>query len=269
LETIVRKDRFPVWRESLACLCEAEILRGDDPDDFFGEVQSVLFGSIMLNQVSAQAHVANRTSAAIARDGVDHFLLLVHDEGEAEFYSGNKRSRLNKGDCVLLDFSQEGGSVSSAYSNRSILIAREQLAPLLQNPDDCNVKTLPAAHLMNVILREHLASLSGQSHVMDMQQAQQLVPASMGLIAACLNGVPHESEAGQDGVKLALMTRARRVIETHLRNPELSPELLLGYLKISRSKLYELFAAFGGVSRYIRDSRMKAVLRAMLDPRNS
>ncbi|WP_037037777.1 helix-turn-helix domain-containing protein [Pseudovibrio sp. JE062] len=269
LESIRQKDRFAVWRESLACLCEAELHSGDDQLDFFGEVKSVLFGSIMLSQVTAQAHIANRTNAAMAKDGVDHYLLMVHDEGEAEFYAGDRSVTLGKGDTIFLDFSQEGGSFSRSYSNRSILIAREQLAPLLQGPDDCNLKTLPAAHPLNQILREHISSISGQSNKLDMQQAQQVVPATMGLIAACLNGVPHDSEAGRDGVNLALMTRARRIIEANLTNPNLSPDLLTGAVNVSRSKLYELFLPYGGVSKYIRDRRMKAVLRALMDPRNT
>lgn len=269
LNSIRRKDRFAFWRESLACLCEAEIHRGEDQLDFFGEIQSVLFDSLMLSQVTAQAHIANRTNAAMARDGVDHYLLMVHDEGDAEFYAGQKSVNLNKGDCIFLDFSQEGGSISGSYSNRSILIAREQLAPLLHSPDDSNLKTLPAAHPLNVILREHLSSVSAQTSKLNMQQAQQLVPATMGLIAACLNGMPHESEAGQEGVNLALMTRARRIIEANLTNPNLSPDYLGGAINVSRSKLYELFLSFGGVSKYIRDRRMKAVLRALLDPRNA
>ena len=62
-----------------------------------------------------------------------------------------------------------------------------------------------------------------------------------------------------------LMARARRYIQNNLGSADLTPEALSRELAISRTRLYELFQASGGVLNYIRRQRLLAARSALAD----
>lgn len=66
--------------------------------------------------------------------------------------------------------------------------------------------------------------------------------------------------------QIGLMNKARRFIRNNLVSPDLTPEALSRELAISRTRLYELFQASGGVLNYIRRRRLLAAHAAIADP---
>ena len=66
--------------------------------------------------------------------------------------------------------------------------------------------------------------------------------------------------------QIGLMNKARRFIRNNLASSDLTPEALSRELAISRTRLYELFQASGGVLNYIRRRRLLAAHAAIADP---
>lgn len=65
---------------------------------------------------------------------------------------------------------------------------------------------------------------------------------------------------------IGLMNKARSFIRNNLASSDLTPEALSRELAISRTRLYELFQASGGVLNYIRRRRLLAAHAAIADP---
>jgi AraC-like DNA-binding protein len=62
------------------------------------------------------------------------------------------------------------------------------------------------------------------------------------------------------------MTRARRFIISNILSPDLTVDALCRELGTSRTRLYELFEAHGGVATYIRRRRLLAAHAMLTDP---
>jgi AraC-like DNA-binding protein len=69
-------------------------------------------------------------------------------------------------------------------------------------------------------------------------------------------------------IDLGCMERVRQAVRRHLRTPTLRPRTLARLIGMSRSNLYRLFEAGGGVARYIQNQRLMEV-RAILADRNN
>ncbi|SFK25534.1 AraC-type DNA-binding protein [Pseudovibrio ascidiaceicola] len=268
LNVVEQHERFDLWRESLGCLYEVEASCKQSRQTFFGDIKSVLLENVILSDAKAQSHLANRSSAAMARDGLDHYLLLIKKSGSGEFWSNKTRHQSKPGDCIFVDLSQEAFSTQTAYSNFTMLIPRSKLDPLVKDAADLHNSILHAADPLVTLLKEHICLLAKQSLSMSYEQAQAIIPASIGLLAACLQSNERHSDQEQSGIKIALLGRARRIIEANLNNPNLTPAYLCKSLGITRANLYVLFEPLGGVSSYIRQYRLRAVARAILSSTN-
>lgn len=77
-----------------------------------------------------------------------------------------------------------------------------------------------------------------------------------------------KSRPDDDATQSGLMTRARQFIRDNLLSEHLTPETLSRELALSRTRLYELFQASGGVLNYIRKKRLLAAHAALSDPAN-
>jgi AraC-like DNA-binding protein len=64
----------------------------------------------------------------------------------------------------------------------------------------------------------------------------------------------------------ALLERARRFVQARLFDPDLGVAALLAELSVSRSRLYRLFEASGGVTNYIRHRRLLHAYAVLADP---
>lgn len=87
------------------------------------------------------------------------------------------------------------------------------------------------------------------------------------LVAASLS-TPVQ-EVMQQQANTGLMVRVRRYIHSNLHSPDLTPDALARELGISRTRLYQLFAASGGVLQYVRNRRLAAAHAALSDPANT
>ena len=99
--------------------------------------------------------------------------------------------------------------------------------------------------------------------------ARQQVGASItGLVIACLQNKQPLSNHTEKSVSRAGLTLIRDYIEDNLNLPDLGPNHLIKQFALSRSKLYTMFAPFGGISSYIRERRCNRALMLLTSPAN-
>jgi AraC-like DNA-binding protein len=66
-------------------------------------------------------------------------------------------------------------------------------------------------------------------------------------------------------VEFAAINAIKDQIEANLGNRDLSPDTLAAMMGLSRSRLYRLFEPIGGVSKYIRQRRLRRSLQDLFD----
>lgn len=258
LETEPRAQRFEIWRDSISCIftveAEAELRR----DSFDASIDAYMLGSLFLARTSSLQQHWHRSEREIARDGMDHYMLQVFEDGVMNKTSGE--GAVQGATLVVMDLSRQVQSHTTTFTNLSLAIPRAQLEPLLVAPDDQHLRILSGTAPAVQILITHIQSLASVASGLQMSLAVNMEPHTLGLVAACLNaGAGHDLERASERDPRGAKMVARAVIEEKLSNPHLTPENVARLAGVSRSKLYALFADQGGVAAYIRDQRVRRV----------
>lgn len=267
LDGVHAKERYDIWRESISCIFEVESDRmaRNDPE-FSAQVDANMFGPLMLARTQTQQQSWRRTPSIMARDGMDHYMIQLFEHGRLQWETGSGLQHLPAGGLVVFDLAREADVRINDFSNLSLIVPRDMLDSVLKPQCDQHLRVLTKDEPMVTLLRDHMASLKALSGRMNMRQGIEVAPATVGLVAACLNtAVDQENPHQNAGVAMAQLTVIRRFIEANLSNPELSAEWIAKHVGASRSKLYKLFDAFDGVGTYIRDRRLRRALLALTD----
>lgn len=258
LQSVPEAQRFEMWRDSISCIftveAEAELRNGC----FDASIDAYMLGSLFLARTTSLQQHWQRGQREIAGDGMDHYMLQVFEDGVMNKLCSE--GEVKGATLVVMDLSREVLSHTTSFTNLSLAVPRTLLEPLLQAPDDQHLRILSGAVPVVGILISHIRSLAGAAPELQMSLARTMEPHTLGLVATCLNaaagqGVEQASERDPRG---ALMV-ARSVIEQHLGDPGLTPDQVARLSGVSRSKLYALFAAQGGVAAYVRERRIKRV----------
>lgn len=260
------RQRFEEWRESISCVFEVEAATDVRHENFQASVDGHLLDSVMLAQTSSRQQSWHRSSQRIAADGMDHYMIQLFSGGNMATDQGVTGGVLPQGGLVVFDLSREAKSVTNDFTNVSLILPREMVAPFLQTPDDQHLRYLSPQEPLVRLLYNQIATLRSIAPDMTTAQASEVVPHVAGLVSACLNGTLNGSPSSVGDVPLATITCVKQIIECRLGDPQLSPADIAKLAGVSRSKLYQIFESYGGVARYVRARRLRAVARRLADP---
>lgn len=114
------------------------------------------------------------------------------------------------------------------------------------------------------MLKDHIQSLHRQANYLDLATAESLTPATINLVAGCLNSSIEDLPLTHELDAMTEVRRVRHYIATNLSDPDLSPAIICSALGISRSRLYRIFSPYGGIAAYIRESRLHTAFQALI-----
>lgn len=265
VDSVDDKEKYDIWRESIACIFDVDADKDTRVNNFSCQVDANMFGSVMLATTQTMKQTWDRSSQTIARDGMDHYMIQLYDQGGMQFDCGTGMVDFPENGLVVFDLARKLKCETNNFSNMSLIVPREMMEGMIRSPDDQHSRVLTGVEPMVALLRDHMLSLKRLSSQMTARQAVEVAPATVGLAMACLNASISENPNEQKGVSLALLTVAKRLIEDKLSSSDLTPEFIALQLGVSRSKLYRLFDLYGGVAKYIGERRLR---RALLDLAN-
>jgi AraC-like DNA-binding protein len=229
-------------------------------------VDSYCFSKDMILGSAVHPGIINDRSAyRIGRDGRGHYMLIFVLSGEPMI---DRRQAspdyMTPGDIFVCDLNQPQMLVSGRCRTLTYGITRERLAPLLKAPDAHNMRVLrgennPLARL----LLTHTLSLHENGPDFTPIEAETLTQPTLDLIAALLNGAPHE--ATHDGVAAVLFDEIRRHIDQRLFAADLSAQRIAEHFGMSVRKLFYLFEAMGGVAAYVQERRLHRARIVLMD----
>lgn len=260
VDALPEQQRYTEWKESIACIFQVDAERSVRHQEFNATVDSHLLDGLFLGETSTRAQKWERSALDIASDGMDHFMIQLFSEGSMSFEEKGLTHELPNGGLVLFDLAKEAKTDTGDFTNLSIIVRRDLIEPFLHRSEDKAVRFLSPKEPMVELLYNHMKTLKSVAPRMSHQQAQDLVPHTVGLAVACLNGTIDGSPTSAQGVPLVQISATKRIIEEELHNPNLTPEEIARKAGLSRTKLYEIFEPFGGVANYIRERRLRRVL---------
>lgn len=116
------------------------------------------------------------------------------------------------------------------------------------------------------LLAGFMRQLAGQSRQFSDNQARSLATAVRALLEACIAPSGQSLAAIAPSPSSSMVERARQIVQRHMGSPDFGPPQLGRLLAMSRSKLYRLLDADGGVAHFINRERLLQARRDLTAP---
>ncbi|RCK41445.1 hypothetical protein TH25_23760 [Thalassospira profundimaris] len=263
---IEERLRYDVWRESISCVFDVDAPRENrDPRRFNVTINALRVGDLMLSDMRSVAQFWQRRAVEIARDGLDHFMFQLFLEGSAAWEDRYGQHTARAGDILVFDLAREMQSVTTDLRHLTLIIPRHHIVPLLNHPDQHNMRILPASMPIVQMLAEYIMLLNRNLPLIDKVDGNDLMPAVTAMVASCLNSFgPVGRNAGASTNDDLVNFRIRSFIRQNLGNPDLDVNRICDACGISRSALYRLFQEEGGVRHFLREQRLDKAMRDLL-----
>lgn len=205
-----------------------------------------------------------RTATMARADGVDWLTVNVRFAGGARGDSDCGDFSVGWGGTVLVDLGQPGSHFSER-SDTALLMIPRVLAESVLGP----VRGLHGAAISpagSAMLRTYLGQLRQSLHDIPASQGPRMAGVLLDLLAVSLAMEGRPVATTGDGRDAAVRLRAVAAIDARLGSAKLGTALLVRELGVSRSTLYRLFSAEGGVNAYIRKRRLERVHQLLGQP---
>jgi len=213
----------------------------------------------------------DRTSAHVARSGIDHYQVVMYLDGETEFAAGRRVAPLRRGDVVLIDVAQPNRTLmaagrSGAVHVMSLVLPRLLLAPLLGAPDSVSASLLSRESPAGRLVGQRLLSLRHEGAQLGDSDAATAVAGVAGLVAEAVGSARDAELAVVRASRSALLATIKSHIEKDLLSEAVTVPALCRRFGLSRATLYRLFEPEGGLAHYIQERRLHRAFTRLISP---
>lgn len=245
------RSRIGIWRETAASVWQISSITDAS---FFAKVDAYHAGELMFGSVTTCAQKTERTSALIAGDSLDYYMMQFYVSGSRVARSRRGEQVFANGDMLMVDMTHAIETESTAYTSFDLVLPRRVLEPLLIDPDALAGQRLAGEHPLTALFRSHLMALYQNAPNMSAAQAAAMQGPTLALAAAALNGNIDPEMASS--VRVAAWLPVRRYIEDHLKDLRLTVEQTAREFGVSRATIYRMMSRYGGFVNYLRQRRL-------------
>ncbi len=239
-------------------------------DDFRCRAMAWHLGKVMLGSFSATAMTFERSSRLVAISGIDHVLVQLYLEGSFVGEAGGRTIRVEPGDICFFDMTSTLSTRATAFHNLSVMVPRSYFEAALVDVAALHGRVLPGAMPTTQVVADFLLALESRIPKLSLHDASEAASATVSLVAALVRQGQACDGAKPTG-RSSPFRSASLYIERHLTEVGLTPDAVARACNMSRASLYRLFEPLGGVSQYIRRSRLirAAVALSSIDAKGS
>ena len=253
-------DAWLVWFDRVF-----DVLPHDPPRSGF-QARSLNWqiGRCMLSLIWAPAIRVERNITHVRRDPLDHWVITSSRQATSLISTGDKTLSVPPRTPFVLSLRDELTSERLEDARLQLYMSRDKFADLAPALDRaCGTALGPP---LGSLLHDYLSLLERILPYVAPSELERLSDAIGAMVAACL--APEQDRADSAGPQIDLIwrERIRQAVRRYLRLPQLGPRFLCQRLSISRSKLYRLMDAEGGVAYYIQHQRLLEAYALLSDP---
>ena len=261
-EVILSPDQsgtaFTTFRNQLSPLFIVEMPNGSDVCEFGLRTVQWQLPSVVIHQVWGSAVTLRRSRDLIRRSPVNDVIFYLLEKGRVQSKCEGRDLDMSPGDLALLDYTRPLESTASDYAHVSLALSRDVLPASLRNLH--GVK-LAADHPSTALLVAHVRALVTAIPHLKIAVAEAAITAFLTIAATAFDA----ARSDQALTDANLRDNAIAAIKLRLGDRDLSPGSIASDIKVSRSRLYRLFADEGGIGGLVLRLRLEASFRALID----
>lgn len=258
IDPIIRDE---CWRDISRLIYEISPWDLNGDTGFRGTVSSRPFGSMTVGTTTFNDQKVWRTRQTVVRSTLDLCVVQLVLSGQSQGDFDGADVAVKPGDILVHDLTQTMDSQVTAGARLSVVVARSELQRLVSRQSLHGI-VLPGQAATTRLLSEYMVGLDKVL----VELPQEAVPAAQEalliLLASAING---RDDSLNDDLPINLPMRQRIIdyVDRHIMDPRLTPQVIMGHFRLSRSHLYRSFAADGGVANFIRDRRLDMAYRLL------
>jgi len=231
---------------------------------FRAQRRSWQIGGCILSRVQMPAARIERKISHVRRNPMDHWIVTLSGQATVLYSTGDKILSISPGTVYVNSLRYFSAGDRAEDSRLQLYIPRDKfadLAPALDRACDTALCTP-----LGSLLGDYLGLLERILPDSAPDELDRFTDAIGAMVAACLASDRDRADLAGTQIDVVWRERIRRAVRTYLRSPALGPRLLCQHLSMSRSSLYRLMDAEGGVARYIQRQRLLVAYALLSDP---
>jgi AraC-like DNA-binding protein len=202
----------------------------------------------------------------------DDIVVLVNLGGSIIGNRGDQETALRPGEAYIMSCSERGSFTQPAGGNVLCLRVRHgALQPLTRGLNDKFGTVVPGDIESLKLLSVYLRTIGDTEPLTDDGVRHLTTRHVHELLALSLGAVKDFADIAQDGsLRAARLKAAKAIVQRHLTNPELRPEMIAGRLQLSLRSLQRLFESEGTTfSEFVTSERLAQAHAKLVDVRSA
>jgi len=263
-DQLPEKARFSAWAESVHAMfgLDAEPLP-DAVRPFHGRLVARSLGPLMTCRVEAEGHFIAKRPTALGR-GSPAGYRIYHECGPgAWFRMDTMEGTTETGDIVLYDAAAPFETrPRDGYRHDMWVMPKSILAPHLPAQSGLLAMVLSGQQGTNALAAAYLGALARNWDSISETEIGAIADALARLIGVACGAI---AASQADAVCAGRLTQAKRYIDLHLADRDLSPAIVAAALGIAVRTLHALFEPSGSsFARYVLRRRLEACHAALV-----
>lgn len=252
--------RREAWIETVSPIWTATPDRSS-PHPWQASFRAWKVGGVHLYKTHSSPQTVERTRSQVATLAVDHVYLQQHVTGHSSVEVASDEQAITSGTIVLVDLAQPVfGRSTTSVDGIGLCIPRRLFDARAGEIGRLHRSTFTrTGSPLNRLLSDHMRNMQDCLDTSDAAQKAMLSAATVSLLNAMLTPVTDSAYNHQ----VVAAIEIRQFIEAHLGRADLGVEMLCARFGLSRTPVYALFEADGGVMTYIRNRRLAKAMRML------
>jgi len=253
------QHRLAAWREALGATAAIEI-DAAIVATFEGEFRTRVIGPLMAVRLCARTFRFIRSEEMARQIARDNVFVNFCESGRMLGSSNGRQVSVGPGEVIL---SRHGGTQNLEVQDATwfgLILPMEFVDTHMRWTRGHEGKVFGAATTEAVLLGHLMRSMMELPDPVSDRDAKRMVGLTIAHLAACFGTQLPSAPTGKKP-KSVDAAAVRRFLAEHIGDPELGPDLVCKRFSLSRSSLYRMFTASGGIQAMILAKRLRAVHR--------
>jgi AraC-like DNA-binding protein len=245
-------DRFDAWRSFYSPVFD--VVTNQPRGKFDAKLYLWTLGGLALSRTTAPAVQITRTKNHLKHAPVDHWVISYCAHGAHTTLTAGISTEVPARVPFLWSLGQEFTHERKHPERIQLLLARDAFGDIASALDGALGSALNTP--LGLLLGDYMTAL--ERHLKGVTEADlpRLRDAIAAMVGAAIAPTAERVAVARRQIDLGRMERVRQVMRRHLRTPTLRPTTLCRLVGMSRSNLYRLLEAKGGIARYIQQQRL-------------